>query len=63
MGIAADHDKLITLGQRRFEGFVPHQVVTFLNQVLKDRGLIVGLRKFDQDYEITIYDLTQTGEP
>lgn len=57
MKIAADHQKLTALGQRRFHGFTPHQVVTFLNQTLKERGVIFGLRLLDGDYEITIYDV------
>ena len=55
--MAADHDKLITRGQRRFNGFTPYQVVTFLNQVLKDEGFIFGLRQFETDYELTVYDI------
>ncbi len=54
--IAADHDKLMVLGQRRFTGFTGYQVVTFLNQILKERGLIFGLRQLEDDYELTIYD-------
>ncbi|MCL6561695.1 MAG: YpmA family protein [Firmicutes bacterium] len=56
MRVAADHEKLTVLGQRRFSGFTPHQVVTFLNVVLKERGLIFGLRQLDGEYEVTIYD-------
>lgn len=63
MKIAADHQKLAILGQRRFRGFTPHQVVTFLNQVLKERGVIFGLRQFDGDYEVTIYDLNESQDP
>lgn len=54
--IAADHEKLLVLGQRRFTGFTAYQVVTFLNQVLKERGLIFGLRQVDEDFELTVYD-------
>lgn len=56
MKVTAQHDKLTTLAQRRFEGFTPYQVVTFLNQSLKSRGLIFGLRQFDKDWELTVYD-------
>lgn len=45
------------MGQRRFTGFTPYQVVTFLNQVLKDEGFIFGLRQFETDYELTVYDI------
>jgi hypothetical protein len=54
--IAADHAKLVVLGQRRFHGFTAYQVVTFLNQVLKERGFIFGIRQFDEEFELTIYD-------
>ncbi len=57
MNVSADHEKLITLAQRRFDGFTPYQVVTFLNQVLKERGFIFGLRQMASDYELTIYDM------
>lgn len=56
MKVSANHEKLVTLGQHRFSGFTPYQVVTFLNQVLKERGLIVGLRQVDGDNELTVYD-------
>ena len=60
--MSADHDKLITRGQRRFTGFTPYQVVTFLNQVLKEEGFIFGLRQFDTDYELTVYDIHDVGD-
>ncbi len=47
------------LGQRRFNGFTPYQVVTFLNQILKERGVIFGLRQLDEDNELTIYDISE----
>lgn len=56
MKVSAQHEKLQSVAQRRFDGFTPHQVVTFLNQSLKDRGLIFGIRQFDDDWELTIYD-------
>jgi len=65
MKISAQHAKLVTIAQRRFEGFTPSQVVTFLNQSLKERGLIFGIRQFNDDWEITIYDANaqQDAEP
>ncbi|CAB1128746.1 protein of unknown function [Candidatus Hydrogenisulfobacillus filiaventi] len=60
--LAARHEKLMILGQRRFtNGFSAYQVVTFLNQVLKERGFIVGLRQIDEDFELTIYDAARGG--
>ncbi len=58
--LAADHGHLVALGQRRFSGFTPYQVVTFLNQVLKDEGLVFGLRQFGEDFELTVYDGKRT---
>ncbi|AUW93680.1 MAG: hypothetical protein C7B44_03610 [Sulfobacillus thermosulfidooxidans] len=64
MKVSADHEKLVALGQRRFNGFTPYQVVTFLNQVLKERGVIFGLRQLGEDNELTIYDITDNaGQP
>lgn len=54
--LAADHAKLVVLGQRRFTGFTAYQVVTFLNQTLKDRGFIFGFRQVEGDFELTVYD-------
>lgn len=62
MKVSANHEKLVTLGQRRFDGFTPHQVVTFLNQVLKGRGLIFGIRQVENHYEMTIYDAEATSD-
>ncbi|MCY0879779.1 MAG: DUF4264 family protein [Firmicutes bacterium] len=56
MKVSAQHAKLTTIAQRRFHGLTPYEVVTFLNQSLKHRGLIFGLRQFDEDWELTIYD-------
>lgn len=56
MKLSADHGKLVLMGQRRFEEFTPHQIVTFLNQVLKTQGIIVGLRQIDSSFELSIYD-------
>lgn len=53
--VSADHDKLTVLGQRRFHGFVAYQVVTFLNQLLKDHGIIFGLRETGGEVELTVY--------
>ena len=60
--IAADHEKLVVLGQRRFTAFTGYQVVTFLNQVLKERGLIFGLRQIGDDFELTVYDGNDSHE-
>jgi hypothetical protein len=57
MKVSAGHQKLTLLAQKRFEGFTPHQVVTFLNQSLKNEGFIFGLRQFDQEWELVIYDV------
>ena len=57
--LAANHEKLIMLGQRRLGStFTPHVVVTFLNQVLRERGLVAGVRLVDNEYELSIYDTT-----
>ncbi len=56
MKVSAQHQKLIAIAQRRFDGFTPYQVVTFLNQSLKEKGLIFGLRQFDGEWELTVYD-------
>lgn len=40
------------------ETFRPHQlyrVVTFLNQCLKDHGLVFGLSRVGQDYSLQVY--------
>lgn len=64
MKVSAQHDKLIALAQRRFDGFTPYQVVTFLNQSLKEKGLIFGLRQFEDEWELTVYDAhNQNGTP
>lgn len=63
MKVSAQHDKLVTLAQRRFDGFTPYQVVTFLNQSLKGRGLIFGLRQFDSEWELTVYDADAKSDP
>ncbi|NMP21809.1 DUF4264 family protein [Sulfobacillus sp. DSM 109850] len=62
MKLSAQHAKLTRLAQRRFEGFRPYQVVTFLNQSLKERGLIFGLRQFEDEWELTVYDADDHGE-
>lgn len=61
MKLSAQHAKLTRLAQRRFDGFRPHQVVTFLNQSLKEQGLIFGLRQFDDEWELTVYDAEDRG--
>jgi hypothetical protein len=50
------HDGLTILAQRRFDRFEPYELVTFLNQSLKARGLIFGVRLVDGRYELVIYD-------
>lgn len=60
MKVSAAHEKLVSLGQRRFKGFTPYQVVTFLNQTLKDQGLIFGLRQFGEEFELTVYDADES---
>ena len=54
--VRADHERLKLLGKRLFERFEPYQVVTFLNQTLKARGLIFGVRLVDGHYELGVYD-------
>lgn len=63
MKVSAAHEKLTLLAQKRFKGFTPHQVVTFLNQSLKGQGLIFGLRQFDEEWELTVYDVRNVEEP
>lgn len=54
--VRADHDSLRVLGARWFENFEPSHVVTFLNQVLSERGLAFGVRLRDEGHELTVYD-------
>lgn len=51
---------LPVLGARtlRLEGEV-HKLVTFLNQTLKDRGLVFGISKHPEGLRLTVYT---TGE-
>lgn len=34
-----------------------HLLVTFLNKMLKDRGLIFGLTRSGEEYRVTIYEV------
>lgn len=52
----SDHDSLKVLGARWFETFEPSHVVTFLNQLLADRGLAFGVRLQDGGHELRVYD-------
>lgn len=38
-----------------------HQLVTFLNQALKDRGLCFGLSKRDESLQLTVYEVSSAG--
>lgn len=59
MKVRADHDKLKLLGKRLFDRFEAYQLVTFLNQTLKDKGIIFGVRLVDGHYEISVYDAAE----
>lgn len=61
MEVRADHERLKLLGKRLFDRFEPYQVVTFLNQTAKDRGLIFGIRLIDGHYELAVYDGEETS--
>ena len=63
MSVRGDHDRLQVLGERLFEAFEPGQVVTFLNQTLKTRGLIFGVRRVRDGYELTVYDAENPRHP
>lgn len=62
MPLRADHGRLKLLGHRVFDKFEAYQIVTFLNQTLKERGLIFGVRMVDGHYELAIYDGGQMDE-
>lgn len=63
MAVRGDHDRLQLLGERLFEAFEPGQVVTFLNQTLKGRGLIFGVRRVRDGYELMVYDALEPPKP
>jgi hypothetical protein len=63
MAVRGDHDRLQLLGERLFEAFEPGQVVTFLNQTLKGRGLIFGVRRVRDGYELMVYDALERPKP
>lgn len=52
------HEGLVPLAEQRFTfSEAPYQLVTFLNQTLKGRGLIFGLRRAAPGlYSISVYD-------
>jgi len=58
----SDVPPLKLLGHRRFVGFEPHQVVTFLNQTLKAYGLVFGVRMVPGGYELSVYDAEHPHE-
>jgi hypothetical protein len=60
--VRADHERLKLLAQRLFDRFEPYQVVTFLNQTLKERGLIFGVRLIDGHYELAVYDAREGAD-
>jgi hypothetical protein len=60
--VRADHDRLKLLGKRLFARFEPYEVVTFLNQTLKERGLIFGVRLVDGHYELGVYDARERSD-
>lgn len=53
------HEGLVPLAEKRFAfSEAPYQLVTFLNQTLKGRGLIFGLRQAAPGlYNVSIYDV------
>lgn len=60
------HEGLVPLAEQRFSfSAAPYQLVTFLNQTLKARGLIFGLREAAPGvYTISVYDTNeQNGGP
>lgn len=57
MELWANHEHLPLLASDTFK--LPdgaHQLVTFLNRTLKERGLIFGLRRRGDDFILSIYD-------
>jgi hypothetical protein len=56
MAVRGDHERLQVIGERLFDSFQPGEVVTFLNQTLKNRGLIFGIRRVGDGYEFVVYD-------
>lgn len=70
LGVMAElkpiHEGLVPLAEKQFRfNEAPYQLVTFLNQTLKGRGLIFGLRESAPGlYNISVYDATaQDGKP
>ena len=60
--VRADHERLKLLGQKLFERFDAPHVVTFLNQTLKERQIIFGVRLVDGSYELSVYDATEPAD-
>ncbi len=56
MPVRGDHERLQVIGERLFDAFQPGEVVTFLNQTLKNRGLIFGIRRVGDGYVFVVYD-------
>ncbi len=55
-----DTDGLRVIGQEVLDITGEYgKMITFFNQVLKDKGLIFGLSKSDDKYAITIYEVTE----
>lgn len=57
---AYDEKRIVVLAQDMFspEGDY-HRLVTFLNQTLKDRGLMFGLSKQDDRLVLKIYEVSE----
>jgi hypothetical protein len=54
----AEEPRIDVVGEERFalQGDV-HLLITFLNKMLKDRGLIFGLTRPDDQFKVTIYEV------
>jgi hypothetical protein len=59
----SSHDPLKILGTRWFETFEASHVVTFLNQLLAERGLAFGVRLRDGGQELAVYDTGPRRHP
>ena len=59
------HENLPVLGDGRFKfADPPYQLITFLNQTLKDRGLVFGLRRVGEaEYRVSVYEVSAAGAP
>lgn len=58
------HEGLVPLAEQRFAfADAPYKLITFLNQTLKGRGLIFGLRQAGPGlYSISVYDASDPGQ-